>query len=98
MFDDGDRQMSLVVDQTCDVVFGHLRQLFLKDTFQSGQDDVMLSRIVIVHDSKFDQASLLFCHGGLLGKVNGSGCDGRIRLRFGGYAAILLGRFGARFL
>ena len=74
MFDNGNRQMRLVIDQSSNVVFGHLRQLLLEDAFKAGKDDIAFSRIVIINDSELDYAVLFFDDGRLFRE-----CD-----RFGG--------------
>jgi len=57
--------MRPVVDQSCYVVLRHLRQLFLEDAFQAGQDDEALSSIVVVDHSKLDFSMSLFYDRGL---------------------------------
>jgi hypothetical protein len=46
--------MSPIVDQSSDVILGHLRKLFLEDTFEAGQDDEALPFAIVIDDSKFD--------------------------------------------
>lgn len=58
--DDCDAQMCSVVDQSCNIVFRHLRQLFLEDTFQAGEDDRGMRFAVIVYDAEGNIAVALF--------------------------------------
>ncbi|KAH0357224.1 histone acetyltransferase, partial [Aureobasidium melanogenum] len=73
LFDDGHGKMSAIVDETGNVVLGHLRQLFLEDTFEAGQDDVALVVAIVVDSSELDLAVALFDDGGFLGKGVGVG-------------------------
>lgn len=52
--------MRAVVDETSDVIFGHLGKLFLKQAFETCEDDRTLSRAVVVDDSEFDLAFAFF--------------------------------------
>ena len=52
--------MRSVVDKSRDVVLGHFRELFLKNTFQSGENNKTVSRTIIVDYSKLDVLSALF--------------------------------------
>lgn len=54
------RQMRSVVDKPGYIIFGHLRELFLKYAFEAGEDDEALSGRVIVNDTKFDLSFSLF--------------------------------------
>jgi len=57
--------MCSVVDQPRNVILGHLGQLFLKDTFEAGQDDVGIPTAVVIDDSKLDLAIALLNDRGL---------------------------------
>lgn len=52
--DNSNRQMGAVVDEPGDIVFGHLRKLLLKNTFEASKDDGRLALIVVVDDAKLD--------------------------------------------
>ena len=80
--DDGYGQMGFVVYQPRNVIFWHLRQLFLKYAFQAGKNDIALSCVVIVHHSESNLALLFLDYGRLLWKVDvdRSGRYGRIAL------------------
>lgn len=66
LLDDGYRQVGSVVDKTRDVIFGHLWQLLLKDTFQAGEDNQGLAGIIIIDNSELNIACPLFDNGGLV--------------------------------
>ena len=61
----GDGKMGAIVYEGGDVVFWHLRQLFLKDTFKACKDDEGFAFVVVVHYTEFDLAVALFDDGGL---------------------------------
>jgi len=61
--------MSPVIDETGNVVLGHLWKLLLKDTFQPSKDDEAVAGIVVVHDSEFYFPSTLFDDGRLNAKI-----------------------------
>ena len=53
--------MGAIVDKARYIVFWHFGKLFLKDTFEAGEDDEAFASIVIVHHSKLNLAgSLLY--------------------------------------
>ena len=74
LLDDGHGQMGAVVDETGDVVLGHLRQLFLKDTLEASQDDVALAIAIVVDSSELDLAIALLDDGWFLRKWNNAWC------------------------
>lgn len=57
--------MRPIVHQPGNVVLGHLRQLFLKDAFQPGEDDEAFTFVVVVDHSEFNLAIALLDDGGL---------------------------------
>ena len=64
--------MGPVVNQSGYVVFRHLGQLLLEDTFQTGQYNKTFPAIVIVDNPEFDLAIALLRHGGLSPLVRSS--------------------------
>jgi hypothetical protein len=54
VLDNGDGKMRPVVYKSRDVVFRHLRQLFLKDAFEAGEDDKAFPRVIIIHNAKLN--------------------------------------------
>ena len=65
-FDDGERQMSAVVNETRDVVLGHFRKLLLEQAFETCQDDHALSGAIVVDDSELDLTVSFLYNCGLL--------------------------------
>jgi len=65
LLDNGNRQMSPIVNQTRNVIFGHLRQLLLKNAFQACEDDERIAVAIVVDHAKLDFAISLFDDGGL---------------------------------
>jgi hypothetical protein len=65
LLDDGDGQMSSVVNKSRDVILGHFWELFLEDTFEAGQDDERFALVVVVDYSEFDFTIALFDDSGL---------------------------------
>jgi hypothetical protein len=57
--------MRPIVHQPRNIVFGHFRQLFLEDAFQTGEDDQAFALVVVVDHPKFNLAIALFDDGGL---------------------------------
>lgn len=57
--------MCPVVHQARNVVFGHFRQLLLKDALEAGQDDGALAVIVVVDDTELDLSIAFFDDSGL---------------------------------
>lgn len=57
--------MRPVVDETSDVVLGHLRKLFLEDTLQASKNNERLAVAVVVDHAEFDLAIPLFDDSGL---------------------------------
>jgi hypothetical protein len=52
--------MSAVVDKTCNVIFGHFRELLLEQAFEARKNDPAVSGAVIVDNSKFNLAISFF--------------------------------------
>ena len=52
--------MCSIVHQSRNIIFRHFRQLFLEDTFQTGEDDVGVVTAVVVDHSELDFAVALF--------------------------------------
>lgn len=52
-FDDGDRQMSTVIDKTRDIILEHFQELFLKQALEACKDNPTLSSAIIVDDLEF---------------------------------------------
>lgn len=52
--------MGPIVHQTSNVVFGHFGKLFLEDAFQTGQDDEVLTLVIIINHSEFNLSIALF--------------------------------------
>ncbi len=48
------REMSPIINQSSDIVFRHLRQLLLKDTFEARQDYQTFPFTIVIDDSEFD--------------------------------------------
>jgi hypothetical protein len=65
---DGDAHVRPVVDQPCNVVLGHLRQLFLEYALQAGQDDGALPPAVVVDHAELNVAVALLDGSGVLGE------------------------------
>jgi hypothetical protein len=57
--------MCSIIDQTSDIVLGHLGELLLEDTFEAGKDDEALSGAVIVDNAKLDLSISFFNYCGL---------------------------------
>lgn len=66
--------MCPVIYQPGYVVFRHLRQLLLEDTFETSENDEALPFIVVIYDSKLYFSSTLFN-------------DGRLNLLLDGFTA-----------
>lgn len=59
LLDDGDRQVSSIVNKSRNIILRHLGELFLKDAFEAGQNDERLALVVVVDYSEFDLAIAL---------------------------------------
>ena len=59
--------MGPIINQSGDVVLGHLGQLLLEDALEASEDHEVFSRAIIVDDTKFDITSALFQDGRFLG-------------------------------
>lgn len=66
LLDDGDGQVGAVVDESSDVIFRHLGQLFLEDAFQACEDDEGLPLVVVVHNAELYFAVALLDDSGLV--------------------------------
>lgn len=66
LLDDGYGQVGSVVDESRDVIFGHLGKLFLEDALQTGEYDEGFPVVVIVYHPKLDLAGSFFDDGGLV--------------------------------
>lgn len=66
VLDNGNGKMCPVVDQSRNIILGHLWKLFLKNALQSSKDDKAFPLPIIVHHSKFNFAISFFDHGGLM--------------------------------
>lgn len=61
-FHDGQRQVSAIIDETCDVIFGHFGELLLEQAFETRKDNRALSGGIVVDHSVFDLTISLFHH------------------------------------
>lgn len=99
-------QVGAVVDKSRNVVFGHLRQLFLEDALQARQDDCALSPPIVVDHSELNLPITLLYDSGLLWEghdpfdrrrravIGSGGCGGaRLLYALGGAVGRLCGRF-----
>ena len=68
LFHNGYAQMRPVIDQSRDIVLGHLRQLLLEDALQARQDDCALPPPVVVDHAELDVAISLFYGSRILGE------------------------------
>lgn len=59
-----------IVDQSCNIVFRHLWQLFLKDAFQTCQNDKTVHVTIIIDDTEFDLSLPLFNDRGLSNDIS----------------------------
>ena len=81
-------QMCSIVDEACNIVLWHFRQLFLENALQARQDDGALPLPIVVDHSEFNLPIALFYdsrllrewyyafHGGRGGIVGSRGCRG----------------------
>jgi hypothetical protein len=69
--------MRSIVDESCDVVFRHLRQLFLEYAFQAREDDGAVPASIIIDHAELDLASALLDDG----RPHGEGYDALLVLR-----------------
>lgn len=98
-------QVRSVVDETSNVVLGHLGQLLLEDTLQARQDDCAFPPAVIVDDSELNLAIALLDNSRLLWKGHypfdwgRGGVVGLFRCRWAMLYALRggVGRIGGRF-
>lgn len=60
-----DRKMRSIVNQPCDIVLGHLRELLLENTFQPRENHKAIARPVIIDHPEFDITPTLFENRGL---------------------------------
>lgn len=63
--DDCYGQVRSVVDESRDVIFGHLRKLFLEDALQAREYDEGFPVVVVVYYAKLDLAGSFLDDGGL---------------------------------
>lgn len=52
--------MSAIIDETCDIIFGHFRKLLLKQAFETSENNPTLSSTIIIDSSEFDVAISFF--------------------------------------
>jgi len=72
--DDGYGQVCPIVHKSGNVVFRHLWELVLEDTFQTSEYDKGLSLVVIVDDTELDFAFPFFDRRGKRGLCSGNTC------------------------
>ena len=65
LLDNGDGQMSAIVNKSGNVILRHLWELFLKDALETGENYEGFALVVVVDYSEFDLAIALFDDGRL---------------------------------